>query len=45
MLARQYRDLVDARGELRQDIQVSERDARLAAQVLNVILRDLNPGR
>jgi hypothetical protein len=45
VLAREYRNLIDKRGELREDIQVSERDARLAAQVLNVILRDLNPGR
>jgi hypothetical protein len=44
-LARQYRDLMDRQGELRADVEVSERDARLAAQVLNVILRDLNPGR
>jgi hypothetical protein len=45
MLARQYRDLMDVHGEVRADVEVSERDARLAAQVLNVILRDLNPGR
>jgi hypothetical protein len=45
VLARQYRDLMDRQGELRADVEVSERDARLAAQVLNVILRDLNPGR
>jgi hypothetical protein len=44
-LARQYRDLIDKQGELRPDVEVSERDAKLAAQVLNVILRDLNPGR
>jgi hypothetical protein len=43
--ARHYRDLIDKRGELRPDVEVSERDARLAAQVLTVILRDLNPGR
>jgi hypothetical protein len=44
-LARQYRDLMDRQGELRADVEVSEREARLAGQVLNVILRDLNPGR
>ena len=44
-LARRYRDLTDADGELRQDTTVSERDARLAGQVLRVVMRDLDPGR
>jgi len=43
--ARTYRDLTDANGELRQDASVSERDARLAGQVLHVVMRDLDPGR
>ena len=40
-VARAYRDN-KANGHT---IAVTERDARLAAQVLNVIMRDLNPGR
>lgn len=40
-IARAYRDN-NANGET---IAVSERDARIAGQVLNVIMRDLNPGR
>lgn len=40
-----YRDLADAGGVPRDDVTVSERDARVAGQVLNVILRDLDPGR
>ena len=44
-VARTYRDLTDADGELRADAQVSQRDARLARQVLHVVLRDLDPGR
>jgi hypothetical protein len=39
--ARAYRDHADNGRE----VAVSERDARLAAQVLNVVMRDLNPGR
>ena len=39
--ARAYRDHADSGRE----VAVSERDARLAAQVLNVVMRDLNPGR
>ena len=45
LVARQYRDLTDADGELRADAEVSEREARLAGQVLRVIMRDLDPGR
>jgi hypothetical protein len=39
-VARRYRDLTDA-----DDVTVSERDARLAGQVLHVVMRDLDPGR
>ncbi len=44
-VARTYRDLTDADGELRAEAPVSERDARLAGQVLRVVMRDLDPGR
>jgi hypothetical protein len=44
-VARKYRDLTDADGELRSDALVSEREARLAGQVLHVVMRDLDPGR
>ena len=44
-VARSYRDLTDAGGELRPDRTVSEREARLASQVLHVVMRDLDPGR
>jgi hypothetical protein len=44
-VARTYRDLTDADGELRVDAPVSEREARLAGQVLRVVMRDLDPGR
>ena len=44
-VARTYRDLTDANGELRPDASVSERDARVAGQVLHVVMRDLDPGR
>ncbi|MCM3877438.1 MAG: hypothetical protein NEA02_13615 [Thermoanaerobaculia bacterium] len=44
-VARRYRDLTDADGELRGDAPVSEREARLAGQVLQVVMRDLDPGR
>jgi hypothetical protein len=44
-VARRYRDLTDADGELRADALVSEREARLAGQVLHVVMRDLDPGR
>jgi len=40
--ARSYRDNADASTERP---TVSERDARLTAQVLHVVMRDLNPGR
>ena len=44
-IARRYRDLTDAAGDLRPDATVSERDARLVTQVLHVVMRDLDPGR
>jgi hypothetical protein len=44
-VARRYRELTDADGELRSDAQVSEREARIAGQVLRVVMRDLDPGR
>jgi hypothetical protein len=44
-VARRYRDLTDADGNLRADAAVSERDARTAGQVLRVVMRDLDPGR
>jgi hypothetical protein len=44
-VARTYRDLTDANGELRPDAAVRERDARVAGQVLLVVMRDLDPGR
>jgi hypothetical protein len=45
LVARRYRDLTDADGELHADAPVSEREARLAGQVLRVVMRDLDPGR
>jgi hypothetical protein len=44
-VARRYRDLTDADGELRADALVSGREAQLAGQVLRVVMRDLDPGR
>jgi hypothetical protein len=44
-VARKYRDLTNADGEPAPDVTVSERDARLAGQVLHVVMRDLDPGR
>jgi hypothetical protein len=44
-VARTYRDQVDATGELIAGGVVSLREARLASDVLHVILRDLSPGR
>lgn len=40
-IARAYRD----RGDHGRSAAISERDAKLAGQVLSVIMRDLNPGR
>jgi hypothetical protein len=44
-VARVYHDLTDEAGELRPGVHVTERDARLAGQVLRVVMRDLDPGR
>jgi hypothetical protein len=44
-VARMYRDLTDADGELRPDVAVSDREARVATQVLRVVMRDLDPSR
>jgi hypothetical protein len=44
-LARSYRTLTDADGQLRPDAHVTERDAKVAGQVLRVVMRDLDPGR
>jgi hypothetical protein len=44
-VARGYRALTDTEGHLRPDAQVSERDAKVAGQVLRVVMRDLDPGR
>ena len=43
--ARTYRELADAEGHLRPDVSISEREARRAGQVLQVVMRDLDPGR
>jgi len=40
-----YRELADDGGESDRTVTISERDARLAGQVLHVIMRDLDPGR
>jgi hypothetical protein len=44
-VARMYRDPANADGENGPQAAVSERDARVAGQVLLVVMRDLNPGR
>jgi hypothetical protein len=43
--ARRYRELLDESGELRADAGVTEQEARLAGQVLRLVMRDLAPGR
>jgi hypothetical protein len=43
--ARRYRELADPDGDLRADVVISERDARLVGQVIQVVIRDLDPGR
>jgi hypothetical protein len=43
--ARAYRELANADGALRPDVTISEREARLASQVLQVVIKDLDPGR
>ena len=44
-LARRYRDLLDEMGDLLPDAAVSDLEAKRAAQVLKIIVRDLSPGR
>jgi hypothetical protein len=44
-VARAYHDLTDESGELRAGVHVTEREARLAGQVLRVVMRDLDPCR
>jgi hypothetical protein len=44
-VARAYHDLTDEAGELRAGVQVTEREARMAGQVLRVVMRDLDPSR
>jgi hypothetical protein len=44
-VARGYRGLLDAHGAIAPGVSVSANDARLALQVLHVVLRDLAPGR
>jgi hypothetical protein len=44
-VARAYHDLTDEAGELRAGVHVTEREARVAGQVLRVVMRDLDPGR
>jgi hypothetical protein len=43
--ARRYRDLLDDAGSLSANANVSARDAQIAAQVLKVVIRNLDPGR
>jgi hypothetical protein len=44
-VARRYRELLDADGELRGEVPATERDAKVTGQVLRLIMRDLAPGR
>ena len=44
-VARGYHDLTDEAGDLRAGVEVTEREARVAGQVLRVVMRDLDPGR
>lgn len=44
-IARQYRELSGAHGELPPDAIVTAREARTVSQVLQMVMRDLNPGR
>jgi len=43
--AHHYRELSGAHGDLPQDVVVTARDARAVIQVLQMVMRDLNPGR
>jgi hypothetical protein len=44
-VAVRYRDFLNEAGALDDDVVVVARDARTAAQVLRVVIRDLDPGR
>ena len=44
-IARTYREHSDADGQNEMKSAVSESDARRTGQVLNVVIRDLDPGR
>ena len=44
-IALRYRDYLDASGSLDDSVIVLPREARTAAQVLRVVMRDLDPGR
>ncbi|MGH9385670.1 MAG: hypothetical protein ACRD2N_15420 [Vicinamibacterales bacterium] len=44
-VARRYRELLDQAGELRPEVAVGEREAKVTGQVLRLIMRDLAPGR
>ena len=44
-VARSYRDLAGGEGHVRAAATISERDTRVARQVLLVVMRDLDPSR
>ncbi len=44
-IARTYRDLTNAEGELLPGADITLRDARVTRQVLQVVMKDLDPGR
>ena len=44
-VSRTYHDLTNEAGELCASVHVTEREARIAGQVLHVVMRDLDPGR
>lgn len=44
-VARSYRDLAGGEGHVRAAVTISERDTRVARQVLLVVMRDLDPRR
>ncbi|MBZ5558565.1 MAG: hypothetical protein LAO77_14935 [Acidobacteriia bacterium] len=45
VVARRYQDLGEADATVAAQPLVSERDARVTSQVLNIVMRDLDPGR
>jgi hypothetical protein len=44
-IARSYRDLIDATGQVQSDVTVTAGDARRTTQVLHVVMSELDPGR